>query len=221
LREMPAGPFPYALAAVIERTPNFVPILTPGSLKKKEGGVDYFDMEIDFAFKFQRNIVPLRDESMEPVINGQIARANDLASLHQIAYSNSYPDASIEALDKRLCYERGNQQEIGASKIPMIVSDHHRWGVTGTKKEVSFILNDRSHTIEYRRTAHPLTLRNEFNIVVDGRSIFSRRAFAFKVGKWTWDFYIDRTACRLETRFFLADVYFTKVYVGGVLVLDV
>lgn len=222
LQEMPAGPFPYALAAVIQNTPNFVPILTPGSLKKGIGSTDYFEQEIGFAFQFRKNIVPLRDEAFGGAEQKPaVARADDLALLHQVVYSKSYPEASLEALDKRLSYTKGNEQMAIGRDTPMVITDHHLWGLAGTNKAVSFLLNERSYTLEYKRTAQPFLLRNEFNILLDGKTIFSRRAFAMKWGKWTWDFYIDGTRCRMDTRFYPADVYFTKIYVGDVLVLDV
>lgn len=220
LREMPSGPFPFALASVIEHTPNFVPILSPGSLIRKGSAVDYFEKEIEFAFEFGKNIVPLREENLIEDGGDTISMAPSLQQLHQIGYSNSYPDASLEALEERLRYERGAAPTATMFDKPKVISDHHRWGLIGANKAVSFILKSRSHAIEYNRVERPWRFSVEINIDLDGKNIFSRRAFVLKVGTWNWDFYIDDVPCQLETRF-RGGFYFTTISVGGVLVLSV
>src|SRR4051812_36162774 len=62
VRQMPSGPFPYALAEIIKQSVDFVPILTSDCFAAKSSGVDHFLKEIQIAMDFGKNIVPVRSD---------------------------------------------------------------------------------------------------------------------------------------------------------------
>src|SRR5262249_54002902 len=85
-----SGPFDEGLFERIERTPNFLVILSPGSLDRNNGNKSWFQLEIAHALKTRRNIIPVMVDGFEFPPAGLPEEIRGLALQNALTYSDFY-----------------------------------------------------------------------------------------------------------------------------------
>ncbi|HTW91429.1 MAG TPA: TIR domain-containing protein [bacterium] len=103
--------FDERLLAAIERAPNFIVVLVPGSLNRCSDAEDWLRREIVHAIKTGRNIVPvLKDGFRFPRADGLPADMRDLLRHNGVVYDPVYFDAVLNKLIDFLCTEEELKQ---------------------------------------------------------------------------------------------------------------
>jgi TIR domain len=199
VREMPSGSFPYALATIIQRSPDFVPIISVTSFPKPSAKEDFYLMELQLARKHARHIVPILVEPMvwESEAGSDIQKY--YRRLQGVSYSHQYSDAALDEVTKRLSSKPGGTGVDQSADSPMAVTDHNNWGLSGSVREVSYVVGNRSHVARLERTDR--VLWNIVNLYIDGTSILRKEVFFPHITTIDYPFTFDGMKCRLMMKF--------------------
>ncbi|MBI5767986.1 MAG: TIR domain-containing protein [Verrucomicrobia bacterium] len=95
--------FDERLLREIEKAPNFVLLLAPGSLDRCRRKDDWLRREIAHAFKHHRNVVPLLADGFRFPLEEQLPEdLRDLPRLNGVTYSHEYFAAAFDKLESFL-----------------------------------------------------------------------------------------------------------------------
>lgn len=101
--DLPAGAFDKSLVDAIERTPDFVPILTPDAVSTDGRGDDWFLKEVSTALAAKRNVCPLLSQSVNLSRDQRLPHPLDQLALHHgITYVHEHCDAVLTRLSELL-----------------------------------------------------------------------------------------------------------------------
>jgi len=98
--DLGAEHFDDRLLREIERAPNFVVVLAPGSLERCRRQDDWLRREIVHALTHHRNVVPLLADGFRFPTDGELAEElHDLPRLNGVTYSHEYFSAAFDKLE--------------------------------------------------------------------------------------------------------------------------
>jgi len=101
--ELPAGHFDESLLQTIDKTTNFIVILSKDCLRGSDESIDWFNVEINHAIKTGRNIVPIIMSGFSFSHSAELqGELSTLPRYHGVNYHHDYFDAMITKLLKYL-----------------------------------------------------------------------------------------------------------------------
>jgi len=119
--------FDDSLLARIESTPNFLAVLTPGSLERCADPNDWFRREIAYAIQRGTNVVPILFGDFEfPPVESLPPELADLPRFNGVRYSHDYAEAFVSRLLKLLVKD-APRKDVRPEPTARNVSRRHGW----------------------------------------------------------------------------------------------
>lgn len=136
----PAEKYPQRLEEIIRRTPNFILVLTPGSLERCQNNGDWLRREIATALRAGRTIIPVTDKRFVwPKAEDLPEEIRVLPEINATPYDHQFRDASVDKivaivrknLGERAGSPRAAKEPVAQAGLALAENETHARPATG------------------------------------------------------------------------------------------
>lgn len=203
--ELKTGKFNRELLDMIEKTKNFILILSPGCLDRCTNENDWLRREITHALEFNKNIIPIMMPDFEfpnkSEFNKMPKNLAEIQNYHAVAYNHLDRDSTVRKILQALKFTKtleinnkskspiisGNQNPVTISPPPIAqksptISQKKYDPITIKKEDIDFSSIPEQHLHEARKAASKVDVKT----VHSGAGMYSSTSLVDENSKEVW-----------------------------------